>query len=41
MRVRGSGAKIETKASSRVKLLFPAILINSLPQCIEKVLINN
>ena len=32
-------AKIDTKASSpRLKLLLPAILINSLPQFIEKVL---
>ena len=36
------GAKIETKATSRqLKLLLPAILINSLPQFIEKVLTNN
>ena len=41
-RVCTFGAKIETKASSRqLKLLLPAILINSLPQFIEKVLTNN
>jgi len=41
-RVYTFGAKIERKASSRqFKLLLPAILINSLPQCIEKVLTNN
>ena len=35
------GRKIETKACSRqLKLLLPAILINSLPQFIEKVIKN-
>ena len=38
-RVCTFGAKIDPKASSpRLKLLLPAILINSLPQFIEKVL---
>ena len=41
-RVCTFGAKIETKATSRqLKLLLPAILINSPPQFIEKVLTNN
>ena len=41
-RVCTFGAKIETKASNRrLKLLLLAILINSLPQFIKKVLRNN
>ena len=41
MRVCTFGTKIETKASGRqLKLLLPAILINSLLQFIEKILTN-